>query len=86
MPIFKEKKSVLYAAMDSINQELDRLEQNGVISEVQYIAAPLVYINKKKKQLYTCLCGFLDRFEWMSENFWISVIQCQIYFCKAKQN
>ena len=31
MPVFKQKGSVLYAPMDSINQELDRQEWIGVI-------------------------------------------------------
>ena len=63
MPVFKQKRNVSYAAMNLMNQELDRFEKIGVISKVQYSkwAAPMVYIKKTDK--YMCVCGFLDRCE-----------------------
>ena len=52
---------LVYAALDSINQELNWLEWIGVISNVQYSEL----VPPKEKQAYTCLREFLDRFGWL---------------------
>ena len=35
-PVFRPKRSVLFAALDSMNKELERLEKLRVISKVDY--------------------------------------------------
>ena len=55
-PIFRKKRNVPYAAVDQINEELDRLETMGVISKVDHSdwTSPTVYVNKRNKQIRVC--------------------------------
>ena len=54
MPVFKKKRNLPYATIDSINQELDRVEWIGVISKVKYSewTAFIVYNEKKNKHIH----------------------------------
>lgn len=47
-PIFRHKRPVAYAAIPAIDQELQRLEQLGIITKVDYSdwAAPIVVVKK----------------------------------------
>ncbi|MFH4983517.1 hypothetical protein AB6A40_010226 [Gnathostoma spinigerum] len=53
MPLFRPKRPVPYAALSALEKELDRLEENGFISEVNYStwAAPIVVVKKENKFL-----------------------------------
>ncbi|KFD62091.1 hypothetical protein M514_25693, partial [Trichuris suis] len=55
-PVFRPKRPVPYAALSAVEQELDRLERNGVISRVNYSywAAPIVTIKKKDGSFRIC--------------------------------
>ena len=56
VPVFKPKRCVPFAARKSINNELDRLENLGVISPVDYSdwIAPTVYVKKKNSKIRAC--------------------------------
>ena len=51
--VFKEKKNILFSALNAVNQELERFEKMGVIFNVDYSnwAAPMVYVKKKNKKI-----------------------------------
>ena len=69
MPVFKQKTSVLYAAMNSIHQVLDRLERIGIIlKEDSEWDAPTVYIKRKNKHI--CICA----------DFLIGLNECLKYY------
>ena len=55
-PVFKKKRNVPFASLTHIDKELQRLEQIGVISKLQYNkwAAPAVYIKKKSNEIRVC--------------------------------
>ncbi|CAH8550749.1 unnamed protein product [Dicrocoelium dendriticum] len=55
-PVFRPKRPVPYAAIQPLEQELDRLQQAGVITPVNYSAwaAPIVVVKKPNKQLRIC--------------------------------
>ena len=50
--IFKPKRKVPFSSLETIDKELRRLEENGVIKKVDYSewASPTVYTEKNKKQ------------------------------------
>ena len=51
-PVFKKNRNVSSASLTHIDKELQRLEQMGVISKIQYKwAAPAVYIKKKSNEI-----------------------------------
>ena len=54
-PIFKKKRNVPFAALEPINEELDRLERAGILSKTNLSewAAPTVHL-KKSNQLRIC--------------------------------
>ena len=54
-PIFK-KWNVPFAALEQINEELDRLEKAGILSKTDFCewAAPTVYGTKKPNQIRVC--------------------------------
>ena len=55
-PVFKKKRDVLFAALEQINKELDRLEQAGLLSKTDSSewAAPTVQVKKKSNQIKIC--------------------------------
>ncbi len=57
--IFSLKRSVPFAAFDPINKELERLENLGFLSKVDYSewALPTVYMKKKNNKICVC-AGF----------------------------
>ena len=64
-PVFKKNRNAPFTSLTHIHKELQRLEQIGVISKIQYKwATPAVYIKKKIKRnsglrrfLYGPKCG-----------------------------
>ena len=50
-PIFKRKRNVSFGALEQIDKELERLENLGVISRIEYSewACPVVYVKKNNK-------------------------------------
>ena len=55
-PYFKKKRNVSFAALEQINEELDRLEKAGILSKTDFSewAAPTVYVRKKSNQIRFC--------------------------------
>ncbi|KAL0151789.1 hypothetical protein M9458_052940 [Cirrhinus mrigala] len=55
-PIFHKPRPVPYALKDAVEKELDRLERNGIISQVGRSdwAAPIVVVPKKDKTVRLC--------------------------------
>ena len=55
-PVFVRKRKVPFASLDKINQELDRLENVGILSKTEYNqwAAPVVYVKKKSGEIRVC--------------------------------
>ncbi|XP_029142978.1 uncharacterized protein K02A2.6-like, partial [Protobothrops mucrosquamatus] len=55
-PVFKAKRPVPYAAIQSVNDELDRLQKSGVIQPVNYSpwAAPIVAVKKASGKVRIC--------------------------------
>ncbi|VDN37512.1 unnamed protein product [Gongylonema pulchrum] len=55
-PVFRPKRPVPYAAQATVNQELDRLEQQGVISKVEYSAwaVPIIVVKKANGKVRIC--------------------------------
>uniref|UniRef100_A0A5S6QNW5 Reverse transcriptase domain-containing protein n=1 Tax=Trichuris muris TaxID=70415 RepID=A0A5S6QNW5_TRIMR len=55
-PVFKRKRPVPYAALSLVEQELDRLEQLGIISKIDYSnwAAPIVAVKKANGTVRLC--------------------------------
>ena len=53
-PVFRPKRSVAYAMREVIEKEFDRLEQNGVITPINYSdwAAPVVVVRKSNGYVY----------------------------------
>ena len=48
-PVFKKKRSVPFASMEKIEEELDRLIKTGILTPIDYSdwAAPILYVKKK---------------------------------------
>ncbi|XP_061504929.1 uncharacterized protein K02A2.6-like [Anopheles gambiae] len=55
-PVFCPKRPVAYAMLDAVDKELDRLQQLGVITPVDYSdwAAPIVVVRKANGQIRIC--------------------------------
>ncbi|XP_065086882.1 uncharacterized protein K02A2.6-like [Ochlerotatus camptorhynchus] len=55
-PVFRPKRPVAYAMYDTVNQELDRLEQANIITPVEYSewAAPIVVVRKASGAIRIC--------------------------------
>ena len=52
-PIFKRKRNVPFGALEQIDKELERLENLGVISHIEFSewACPVVYVKKKNNKI-----------------------------------
>ncbi|XP_041786375.1 uncharacterized protein K02A2.6-like isoform X2 [Anopheles merus] len=55
-PVFRPKRPVAYAMREVVEKELDRLEQNGVITPINYSdwAAPVVVVRKSNGKIRIC--------------------------------
>lgn len=55
-PVFKPKRKVPYSALETIEKELKRLQDIGVIEKVDYSewASPTVYVKKKNNKIRVC--------------------------------
>ena len=55
-PVFKPKKEVLFLSLETIDKELRRLEENGVIKKVDNSewALSTVYVKKKNNKIRAC--------------------------------
>ena len=55
--VFKPKRKVPFSSLETINKELRRLEENGVIKKVNYSewASPTVYVKKKNNKIRVCV-------------------------------
>lgn len=55
-PIFRKKRSIPFAALEKVDQELERLTKIGVISKTEYTdwSAPAVYVKKKSGDIRVC--------------------------------
>ena len=55
-PVFKPKRKVPFSSLETIDKELRRLEENGVIKKVDYSewASPSVYVKKKNNEIRVC--------------------------------
>ena len=55
-PIFKRKRNVPFGALEQIDKELERLENLGIISGIEFSewACPVVYVKKKNNKIRTC--------------------------------
>lgn len=55
-PVFRQKRPVPYHTMALISEELERLEQSGIISPVQFslFAAPIVVVKKANGSIRIC--------------------------------
>ena len=53
-PVFKPKRKVPFSSLETIDRELQRLEENGVIKNVDYSewASPTVYVKKNKIRVF----------------------------------
>ena len=65
-PVFSPKRSVPLVALDPINKELERLEDLGVISKVDYSewALPTVYMKKKNNKIHV----YADFSKWLNDS------------------
>ena len=56
LPVFIRKRNVPFASLDKINQELDRLENVGILSKTEYNqwVASVVYVKKKSGEIRVC--------------------------------
>ena len=54
--VFKIKRNVTFASLEQINEELDKLVKNGVLSKLQYSewTALTVYMKKKSLEIRVC--------------------------------
>lgn len=54
--VFKKKWSILFALMQKIDKELNRLIKTGILTTIDYSkwAAPTVYVKKKSKDIRGC--------------------------------
>ena len=55
-PVFKPKRKVPFSSLETIDKELQRLEENGVIKKVDYLewTSPTVYVKKKNNKIRFC--------------------------------
>ena len=55
-PVFKSKRKVPFLSLETIDKELRRLEENGVIKNVDYSewASSTVYMKKKNNKIRVC--------------------------------
>ena len=55
-PVFIRKRNVPFASLDKINQEMDRLENVGILSKAEYSqwASLVVYVEKKSGEIRVC--------------------------------
>ena len=55
-PVFKPKRKVPFSSLETIDEELQRLEENRVIKKVDYSewASPTVYVKKKNNKIRVC--------------------------------
>ena len=55
-PVFRPKRPVPYATLPTVDEELNRLQQRGVITPVSYSAwaAPIVVIKKANGTMRMC--------------------------------
>ena len=56
-PVFKPKRKVPFSSLGTIDKELWRLEENGVIKKIDYLewASPTVYMKKKNNKIRVCV-------------------------------
>ena len=56
-PVFKPKRKVPFSSLETIDKELRRLEENGVIKKVLYSewASPTIYVKKKNHKIRVCM-------------------------------
>ena len=61
--VFKPKRKVLFSSLETIDKELRRLEENGVIKKVEYSewASPTVYVKKKNNKIRCTYFHFSSR-------------------------
>ena len=55
-PVFEKKQNILFASMQKLDEELDRLVNTGILTTVDYSewATPTVYVKKKSKDIRVC--------------------------------
>ena len=55
-PVFKPKRKVPFTSLETIDKELWRLEEKGVVKKVDYLewASPTVYMKKKNNKIRVC--------------------------------
>lgn len=55
-PIFHKPRPIPYALRESVEKELERLQKNGIITQVERSewAAPIVFVPKKDKAVRLC--------------------------------
>ena len=55
-PVFKPKRNVPFSSKVDIENELQRMQENGVVEKVDYSgwASPTVYVKKKNKKIRVC--------------------------------
>ena len=55
-PNFRKKRNVPFAAIEEINDELDRLVNTDILSKVEFseLTVSMVYIGKKSKKIWVC--------------------------------
>ena len=82
-PVFIKKRNVPFSSLNQIDEELNRLEQIGVLSKVEYIewASLTVYVKKKSRDL--CLCRFLHRIEQSIKRLPLSSLEFRRDLCKT---
>ena len=51
-PVFKSKRNVPFLILESVNQELEYLEEMGVTSKVEYLdwVSPTIYVKNKEQE------------------------------------
>ena len=56
LPVFIRKRNMPFVFLDKINQELDRLENVGILSKTEYSqwAVPVVHLKKKLGEIRVC--------------------------------
>ena len=56
LPVLKKKSNVPFVSLNKIDEELNRLEQTGILSKVENSeeASPTVYVKKKSKEIHVC--------------------------------
>ena len=86
-PIFRPKRKVPFADEASINKELDRLEQTGMLTKTDYSewASLTVYVKRKNNKIRAC-ADFSSGLHDCLETYYYSQPSLENIFAKLSSN